>query len=281
MNCDERRKEVWVGNSVVLANEQVAEGVRKIALEAPELAERAKPGQFLMLRALDCVDPLLGRPFAIYDADRASGRVEALYAIVGKATTRASRVRPGESLGLWGPLGNGWSASEGAAKPKRLILVAGGVGCAPFYLLLKELASRAPSERPETTYLCGARSSSKLLCFDEFERLGIDARAITEDGGRGVKGVVTDLLPELFATEESRAATRILACGPYPMLRAVAKWANERSIECWTSMESPMACGLGICFSCVVKYRDDDGTIDYKRTCVDGPVFDASRLVWE
>ena len=280
-HCDGVRKDMWSGEGVITANEQIADATWKVSLDAPEFAALARPGQFVMLRLPDCADPILGRPFAVFDADSSSGRVEAVYAVVGKATTRMTRLSAGAKLELWGPLGNGWSVAKRANPPKRLALVAGGVGSAPFYLLVKELMALPESKRPETTYVFGARSESRLNCVDDFRRLGVDVKVVTEDGSVGARGLVADVLPEIFSKSLDPQDAQILACGPTPMLRAVAKWSAERGYECWTSLESPMACGMGICFSCVVDWKTDDGTWDYKRTCVDGPVFDAARLKWD
>ena len=196
----------------------------------------------------------------------------------------ASLARPGQFLML--PLGNGWDAARRASAPKRLALVAGGVGSVPFYLLVKELMAQDPAVRPETTYVFGARSKERLNCVDEFRALGVDVRVTTEDGSVGTKGFATDVLPEIFPESLDPADCQILACGPTPMLRAVAAWSAKRGYDCWTSLESPMACGMGLCYSCVVKWLIDpargdvEGNWDYRRTCVDGPVFNAARLVW-
>lgn len=280
-DCITERKDLWSGEVVLLENEQIAEDTWKVAVDAPEFAPLAKAGQFLMLRLPNCSDPILGRPFAVFDAQLETGRVEAVYAVVGKATTRMTQLAAGQKLELWGPLGNGWSAAKRSSGPKRLALVAGGVGSAPFYLLVKELMANPESERPETTYVFGARSERRLNSVDDFQKLGVDVKVVTEDGSVGVKGLVTDVLPEIFPETLDPQDAQVLACGPVPMLRAVAKWCAARGYECWTSLETPMACGLGICFSCVVDWKTDDGTWDYKRTCVDGPVFDASRLKWD
>ena len=279
-DCVTSRKELWAGVGEVLTNRPVGEGVWKISLRAPEFAERVEPGKFVMLRLYQSSDPLLGRPFAVYDADVATGRVEALYAVVGKGTTRMTALTPGDKLELWGPLGNGWNVAKRAGV-RRLALIAGGVGIAPFYTLIKELMKRDASERPQTTFVYGARTAARLTCVEEFQALGVDVKVATEDGSVGTRGFVTDVLPEVFAPDVPLADAQILACGPTPMLKAIARWAAARHCECWTSLESPMACGMGICFSCVVNWKSDDGTWDYKRACVDGPVFDAARLKWD
>lgn len=300
-SCLSSHKELWNGVGTTLSNEQIAESTWKIALDAPEFARRVASGKFVMLRLCDSNDPVLGRPFAVFDADVETGRVEVVYAVVGKATTKLTRVRPGDPLELWGPLGNGWSVALGEPTPKKLVLVAGGVGNAPFYLLIKERLAAAREQTlaatngtadaaalseaqreaaSRITFVFGARSAARLNCVDEFRALGVDVRLVTEDGSAGTQGLVTDALPEIIADADA-ATSRILCCGPHPMMRALAKWSAARGVECWTSLESPMACGLGICFSCVVDWKTDDGTWDYKRTCADGPVFDAARLKWD
>lgn len=280
-NCASARKEIWSGFGSVLANRPVSKRVRKMTIVAPEFAERVKPGQFVMLRLIEGADPLLGRPFAVFDADQESGAVEVVYAVVGKGTRRLARLRPGDSVALWGPLGNGWGVARRERLPKRLALVAGGVGHAPFFLLLKRILALPESTRPETTLIYGARSSSFFSCVADFRALGANVKLATEDGSFGAKGLATDLLPFAIPEDAPPEESQILACGPQPMLRAVAKWAASRRVECWTSLETAMACGMGLCFSCVVDWKKDDGTWDYKRACVDGPVFDASRLKWD
>ncbi len=281
--CASDWKELWAGNHVIVSNEQVASDTWKIALDAPELASRAQAGQFLMLRLPESADPLLGRPFGIFNADAESGRLSAVYAVVGKGTRRLSQLRAGDRLELWGPLGNGWSSafeSRGTA-PKRLVLVAGGVGCVPFYLLLKEISSGARYYGADTTFVYGARNESRLCCLSDFKELGVDVRVVTEDGSVGARGFVTSVLPDILPKETPPSDVLVLACGPTPMLRAVASWTSDRGYACWTSLESPMSCGLGLCFGCVVEELQDDGSWDYKRTCVDGPVFDAARMKWD
>lgn len=270
----------------VVSNEPFAADTWKIALYAPAIAEKVRPGQFAMLRLPTRMDPLLGRPFAVYDAQADSGRVEFIYLVVGKMTRLLTGVSAGETLELTGPMGNGWSAIEGlgvegaeqngdAPLPfERLVMVAGGVGQTPFYLLAKKYARRAHS--PKMTLLYGARSKERLVPLADFERLGVETRVATEDGSAGAKGYVTDLLEPLCGS-----GTLVAACGPKPMLAAAYRAVSPKQIPCYVSLESPMCCGLGICYGCVVDYRADDGSWDYRRTCADGPVFDAYRLRWE
>jgi dihydroorotate dehydrogenase electron transfer subunit len=125
--------------------------------------------------------------------------------------------------------------------------------------------------------LCfGARSAEYLAGVADFERLGVEVRISTDDGTRGHHGRVTEILQQVMA--EDPQGLRIVCCGPEPMMAAVAPIAAQKQVPCQVSLETPMACGIGICFSCVARVRDDQGEWDYRRTCVEGPVFDAHRI---
>jgi len=295
----------------VLENRQVAQHTYQLSVEAPGIAERIVPGQFVMLRLAGFDDPLLGRPLALYDTldpaelDRRglgarrtrnvpAGRPAALdvvYLAQGKLTTRLARFQPGQWVELWGPLGNGFRP----ATAKRLIMVAGGIGQTPFLALAREaLGSRrygladqqgradrpAPPAAPRVTLCYGARTASLLAGVEDFEAAGVDVRLATDDGSRGHHGRAPDLVREALAESAAELAdVEIVACGPEPMLAAVAGVAAERGVRCAVSLETPMACGVGICFSCVTRVKEDGGW-DYKRTCVEGPVFDAAKIAW-
>jgi dihydroorotate dehydrogenase electron transfer subunit len=133
-----------------------------------------------------------------------------------------------------------------------------------------------PTARATLCY--GARSAKYLATVEDFQRVGVDVRLATDDGTRGRRGQVTELFDQLLG--EVGPDTHVLCCGPEAMMKEVARMTRERGISCQVSLETPMACGIGICFSCVAKVRDGRGAWDYKRTCVEGPVFDARELVW-
>jgi dihydroorotate dehydrogenase electron transfer subunit len=167
-------------------------------------------------------------------------------------------------------------------------MVAGGIGQTPFLALGREALGRRsygdpPRQCPpmrRVTLCYGARNVEYLAGVDDFRALGLDVRLSTDDGSAGRKGFVTDVLRELLDTEPADASRRIVCCGPEKMMEAVAHLAAQRRVPCEVSLETPMACGIGICFSCVTKVRDDAGGWDYRRTCVEGPVFDAERIVF-
>ena len=268
----------------IAENVQLARDTYLVRFECPELARCIVPGQFFMLRLAGCDDPLLGRPFALYDTVLdAAGEpigVDVVYLVIGKMTRLLAECRPGAELEVWGPLGNGFSVEP----TEHLVMVAGGIGQTPFLALGREFLGRrdygrqvAPAGRVTLCY--GVRSKDLLAGADDFRSCGIDLRVSSDDGSVGHHGLVTDLLEQVLE-EDPGSACRIACCGPEPMMEAVAKVALARSVPCEVSLETPMACGIGICFSCVVKVRQAEGDWDYKRTCVEGPVFDAEKIVW-
>lgn len=271
----------------VVSHDQVAEATWRIRLDCPEIAARAVPGQFAMLRLPDRCDPLLARPFAVYDvfSDGIGPRyADFIYLVHGRFTRALTDVRPGDEILAWGPLGNGFSPPA----TDHLLLVAGGIGQTALLTLARErlgvarygTASVAPPRASRVTFCWGARSAGMFACTDDFRKAGCDVHLATLDGSAGTKGTVVDLLDERFQAGIDPAATRIACCGPEPMMEAVAGWAASRGMPCEVSLETPMACGIGICFTCVAKIRDADGGWDYRRMCVEGPVFDAARVAW-
>lgn len=270
----------------VTANLQVARDTYRLQIECPQIAARILPGQFVMLRLTGVNDPLIGRALALYDTVLAeSGEahgIELVYLVKGKFTRRLAEYRVGQQVDVWGPLGNGFPAQP----VEHLILVAGGIGQTPFVTVAQEALGLRPygqpprrAERCSRVTLCyGARTADLLAGVEDFQRLGVDVQLATEDGTRGHHGLVTELVERELV--KSAASRRVLCCGPEAMMRAVAAVAAAHQTPCAVSLESPMACGIGICFSCVVRVADGRGGWDYRRTCVEGPVFDAERICW-
>ena len=266
---------------------QMAKDTWGVRIRQPELARSITPGQFFMIRPVSGSDPLLGRPFALYDtytdgSDEPVG-IDFGFVVVGKLTSLMSHWTAGEQVEIWGPLGNGFPVPTAG----HLICVAGGIGQTPFLGVAQEALgrkqygdpARTVSPRPESVTLCyGVRSKDYLAGLDDFSLPGLDVRTATDDGSFGHHGFVTQLLADCLA--ERKSDTQVYCCGPEPMMKAVADICEEESVPCWLSLETPMACGFGACFSCVTKVREDDGSWDYRRTCVEGPVFPAERLVF-
>jgi dihydroorotate dehydrogenase electron transfer subunit len=271
----------------VRENVKIARDTYRVRFECPVLARRIVPGQFLMMRLAHQDDPLLGRALALYDtvpADATSGAplgIDVVYLVMGKMTSRLARLAAGAELEVWGPLGNGFPPQQ----TEHLVMVAGGIGQTPFLALAREHLGRrtygdpprriAPLSRVTLCY--GARSSDLLAGVDDFERLGVEVVVSTDDATAGHHGLVTEVLERVL--DRSPGAS-VVCCGPEPMMEAVARIAAVREIPCQVSLETPMACGIGICFSCVARVRDPSGAWDYRRTCVEGPVFDAKQIEW-
>ena len=272
----------------IVTHDRVADDTWRIRLDCPAIARAATPGQFAMLRIPDRSDPLLARPLAVYDVfvDESGPRfVDFIYLVHGKFTTALTTLGAGDELVAWGPLGNGF----GTEPADHLLLVAGGIGQTALLAVARERLGKArygTSPRPvpaarRVTFCWGARHAGMFGAVDDFRAAGCDVHLATLDGSAGVRGTVVDLLDGLFAAglPEPRA-TRVACCGPEPMMAAVGRWAEARGLPCDVSLEAPMACGVGICFTCVAKVRDGQGGWDYRRTCIEGPVFDARLIEW-
>jgi dihydroorotate dehydrogenase electron transfer subunit len=224
---------------------------------------------------------------ALYDVSRdASGAptaIDVVSLVLGRMTRRLAEVAAGTELEVWGPLGNGFPPRA----TEHLIMVAGGIGQTPFLALGQEYLGRRQYGSPPRTVppakrvtLCyGVRTADLLAGVPDFEAAGFDVRISSDDGSVGHHGLVTELLNGVLA--ETHGVDRLVACcGPEPMMHAVAELCQRKQTPCLVSLETPMACGIGICFSCVTKVRQPDGSWDWKRACVEGPIFDAAKIEW-
>jgi dihydroorotate dehydrogenase electron transfer subunit len=231
-----------------------------------------------MLRLLGTTDPLLGRPFALYDTvlDERGTPIgfDVVYLVVGKMTGLLAELKAGESIDVWGPLGNGFPRLEA----EHVAFVAGGIGQTPFLAYARELlgtrgyGGQAPARLSKRVSLYyGVRTALLAAGVDDFRAAGCEVNLASDDGTLGFHGFVTQLLAR------DHPAGPFFGCGPEPMLHALAKLTSSWNAKCYLSLETPMACGVGACFSCVTKVKTPTGW-DYKRVCVDGPVFDVSRL---
>jgi dihydroorotate dehydrogenase electron transfer subunit len=270
----------------VVDQEKLARDTYRLRLHCPDIARQIVPGQFFMVRAPRRDDPLLGRPFALYDIYEAGGApagVDFGYVVIGKLTSLMTSWTSGDEVEIWGPLGNGFPLAPAG----HLMLVAGGIGQTPFLAVAREALGlrtygnppRSGPQRPSRLTMCyGVRSAEYLAGLDDFAIDGLDLKISTDDGTRGHHGFVTDLLRQ--ALEGSSPPEHVYCCGPVPMMHAAAQLCARAGVPCWLSLETPMACGFGACFSCVTKVREGDGDAwDYRRTCVEGPVFRADMLV--
>ncbi|TYO97961.1 dihydroorotate dehydrogenase electron transfer subunit [Desulfallas thermosapovorans] len=250
-------------------------GVRVMEFTAPHLARAAQPGQFLHIRCGESSDPLLRRPISIHAVDRQSGRVKIMFQVVGKGTAWLAGRRDGV-IDAMGPLGRGFTVHPPAALPEsaNLIVVGGGIGAAPLYFLLQELARAGLARRVKV--LLGARNARQLLITEAARELGYAVRVATDDGSAGYRGLVTALLEEELKPKPGY----VYACGPSPMLKALCVMLRDYGVPGEVSVEERMACGVGACLACVCRVRDAGGKETYRHACVDGPVFPAGEVVW-
>lgn len=257
----------------VLSQENIASGIFSMWLEIPRIAGQAVPGQFISVYSADR-SRLLPRPISICEIDREAGSLRIVYRIAGKGTEEFSRLAPGDTLEILGPLGNGYELDpvKAAGLPEgtdqsgiSALLLAGGIGIPPMLQLAKELKCR-------TIAVLGYRS--ELFLNKEFEKYA-EVYISTEDGSCGTHGNVLDVV-----RENGLAADVIYSCGPAPMLRAISGYAREKNIEAWVSLEEKMACGIGACLACVCESTevDEHSKVYNKRVCKDGPVFNSREV---
>ncbi len=272
----------------ITSHVQLAESTWEIGFESVDLATQFAPGQFAMLRLADRQDAILGRAFAVWDrACKENGQpngVKFVYLVKGRMTRPLSAMPPGTLIEAWGPLGNAFPDHPVA----HLILVAGGVGQTPMLTVAQEALGlekfadegRARGYANRVTLIYGARSARYLAGLEKFAEVeGLELLVTTEDGSMGRQGRVTDELNDLL-DKKTTDSIRIQCCGPEPMMEAVSKMASDHQVECHVSLETPMACGIGICFTCVAKIIQEAGSWDYRRTCMEGPIFDSRKICW-
>ncbi len=246
-------------DAIIIRQEEIATDVYSMWLRTEQIADLAQPGQFV---ALYCEDGsrLLPRPISICEIDRIDHAIRLVYRVAGKGTAEFSGYHTGAQLRVVGPLGNGYPK-----KSKKALLLGGGIGVPPILQLAKELDC-------EKQIVLGYRDERFLE--EDFRAQG-NVYIATEDGSYGTQGNVLDAI-----RENGLDAEIIYACGPMPMLRAVKTYAAEHGMECWTSLEERMACGIGACLGCVCKSTKKDAHthVNNKRICTEGPVFRAEEV---
>lgn len=258
------------------SNTELAPGYRLLTLTLIEDC-KISAGQFAMLKPKASIEPLLRRALAVY---RVYGprRVSFLYQVLGRGTEALARIEPGGAVEILLPLGNSWpDAFQGN---QSVIVVAGGIGSASVYMVCEELARSAA----DAQLLFGARNERTALgCgLEDFRALGLPLTITTDDGSLGEHGLVTGPL-ERQLTERARQGVMIYACGPWVMMRQVARIAAQFEVACLVSLEAPMGCGFGVCVGCVVAVNTNElpGYGSYKRVCTDGSIFPAETIRWE
>ncbi|HEX7670467.1 MAG TPA: dihydroorotate dehydrogenase electron transfer subunit [Polyangiaceae bacterium] len=244
----------------LLRRESIGEHYHVLTFDVPR-GVTARPGQFTMLRGAAWGDaPLLPRPMSYLTAGTTPS---VLIKVFGEGTARMARAECGEPFTLLGPLGNTWRPPTAGRRP---LLVAGGVGIAPLLFFARALAESGV----RAVALYGGRSGRDLPLEDELSEVA-DVRLTTEDGSRGHHGRVTDVLGELLTD-----GAEVYTCGPDRMMAAVAALCAAQDVPCQASLETPMACGYGVCLGCPVPTTD--GTYVY--ACMQGPCVDARLIAW-
>jgi len=248
---------------------EIQGGYRLLVLQSPEIAPHVRPGQFVHLRIPDLDAAVLRRPFSVYKTEW--DRLSILYKAVGRGTEYMKRLTEDDAVSLLGPLGNGFPEPGADSFP---LLVGGGYGAGAVYMT----ARLSPVKG---TVFIGGRSADDILCAEDYEQLGWPVHLASEDGTRGQRGMVTDALDDWLAGRAEGLKIEIFACGPHPMLAAVAERAIAIDCQAWISLDRPMGCGVGACLACVQKIRSQDGDWVYARTCKEGPVFECRDISWK
>lgn len=237
---------------------QLTADIFDFTLHCPQLAAKAKPGQFAQIYL---PGHTLRRPISICGIDQESGTLRFVFQIRGQGTAELAALQPGDAIEILAPLGNGFPLDPA----KKTLLVGGGIGVPPMLGCAAALGENAIA-------VLGFRNQSAVILEEDFNRCGAKTLIATDDGSYGHHGLVTDLAKQ----EEFDA---VFACGPAPMLKAVSALAEERGVPCYLSLEERMACGIGACLGCAVSLLDENGETYYGHVCKDGPVFDSHRVV--
>ncbi len=276
----------------VVENRPLTGGHFLLSLHAPRQARATRPGQFAMVRLLGRSDVLLRRPMSIYDVvpatpgRRSGGQrpplqkkevIQLLYKIVGRGTRLMAELKPGDEVGLLAPLGHGFFEEEYLERAKQadeVLHVAGGIGIAALLLPAREIATRGAQQR----LFFGGRTRDDLVGTEKFKALVKQMVLATEDGSRGHHGFVTKPLEQYLARNRGKKFL-IMVCGPWAMLDATVRLANQYGHPCLLSMENRMGCGLGVCLGCCIRVIGE-GHGAYQRVCTEGPVFWSDKVVW-
>jgi len=251
----------------IVGKEKMIEGIYKFSIESKEIAQTAKPGNFLEIKVSDSTETFLRRPISIYNIDKVNNIVEFIFQIKGSGTKLLANKEVGESLDILGPLGNGTFSMNDY---KKVAIIGGGIGTYPLYELAKELKNNS-----NVTMYMGFRNKDLVTLEEEFKRVSHKLVLTTDDGSYGEKGFSINYLKEDCKNEKPDI---IFACGPLPMLKAVQEFANNEGIECEMSLEERMGCGIGACVGCAVMTKKG-GQEKYEYVCKNGPVFNSKDVI--
>ncbi len=241
----------------VVENRELCQNIFEIVVECSEIAQEAKPGQFLHIKTNKGLDPLLRRPVSISRIIKDKGYIYLVYQVLGRGTKEMAALKPGEEIDIMGPIGNGFPVFPG----KKCAVVGGGMGVAPLLELAYNLNDC-------DAYL-GFRCSTFKLA--EYKAACKELYIATEDGSTGSKGYVTEIIKDIDKYEI------VYTCGPKLMMKKVKELCESKSVQCFVSIEERMGCGIGACLVCACKIKEGD-LWHYKKACTDGPVFEAGEV---
>lgn len=250
----------------VISQIEIAESIYELVLEGSIVVSMKSPGQFVHLKVAEASEPLLRRPISISSIDQESKTFKMIYRKEGRGTALLSGKKPGDTVDVLGPLGNGFSVHE-TDKGQKALLVGGGIGVPPLYELTKQLTAAGV----QVTHVLGFQTGSAAFYQQEFTEFG-ETHIATVDGTAGYKGYVTDVIDHFHLDFDV-----LYACGPTPMLKALQNKFSDKKV--FLSLEERMGCGIGACFACVCHTSDDPTGYSYKKVCTDGPVFRAGEVV--
>lgn len=253
----------------VISNERLVEDCYKLTLEPVSFLLDAQPGQFVHIRVGNSISPLLRRPFSLSKVTEEG--VQIIYKVVGKGTMLLSRTGEGEFLDIVGLLGRGFTIDKDR---ENHLLIGGGMGIAPLVLLCQRIIQQ--EENVSIQAFLGFETSCRTICEEEFKEGNVQLHIATEDGSKGYKGLVSDLLQNYVCSLSSRKDISLYACGPIPMLKAIGKLALSLELPCQVLLEEMIGCGIGACRGCAVR-----GKKGYLLVCKQGPAFDIKEILWD
>ncbi len=260
-------------NEEILSNERYGEDLYRMEIFSPYICKNAEAGQFINVKCSrpGNIDPLLRRPFSIFDIEKKFNVFSILYTIRGRGSSFLSTLKNGDNLDFTGPLGN---AIDLDGKNNKILLVGGGIGIAP----LNFIARKAGENRKDVYLLAGFKDSGFLRWESDLVRTGFKYRIFTEDGSWGETGLVTDHLREHFNTYEDYD---VFCCGPTGMLKQIQDIFRGTKKNISVLLEEIMACGIGACMGCVVKIKAGRNKFKYKKVCSEGPAFDLKEVIFD
>ena len=248
----------------VVSNEKLCPQFWRLCINAPAIKKTVKPGQFVHIRTNDGYEPFFRRPFSVY---RAKKHVEIFYEVVGPGTKIMSELKKGDDIDVLGPVGSEFTLPS--KKMKQIVMIAGGIGIAPFLPLSDVLKNKGY----ELILLYGGRTGKHVYPMKEFKENGVKVHVATDDGSRGIKGRVSKLFNKIDINPET---TFLYTCGPNPMMAAVQEFARKHDLPGEAACEEIMACALGACLGCSIPTKNG-----FKTVCYEGPVFDLDEVLFD